>query len=151
MKTYLLTLMLVLTSCLACQPTTSAQTKHNESISKEQFRKKQRDFIIREARLSPKEASYFFPLFFELQDKKKLLTDDADAKRKKALEEKLDEKQYKSAVDQILNAHVNLEQLEREYVDKYRQYLSNKKIFSIMMAEMKFRKQLIKNTRQEQR
>ena len=130
MKTYLLTLMLVLTSCLACQPTASAQTKHNESISKEQFRKKQRDFIIREARLSPKEASYFFPLFFELQDKKKLLTDDADAKRKKALEEKLDEKQYKSAVDQIL---------------------SNKKIFSIMMAEMKFRKQLIKNTRQEQR
>ena len=117
MKTYLLTLMLVLTSCLACQPTASAQTKHNESISKEQFRKKQRDFIIREARLSPKEASYFFPLFFELQDKKKLLTDDADAKRKKALEEKLDEKQYKSAVDQILNAHVNLEQLEREYVD----------------------------------
>ena len=46
---------------------------------------------------------------------------------------------------------MNLEQLEREYVDKYRQYLSNKKIFSIMMAEMKFRKQLIKNTRQEQR
>lgn len=83
MKTYLLTLMLVLTGCLACQPTASAQTKHNESISKEQFRKKQRDFIIREARLSPKEASYFFPLFFELQDKKKLLTDDADAKRKR--------------------------------------------------------------------
>ena len=125
MKTYLLTLMLVLTSCLACQPTTSAQTKHNESISKEQFRKKQRDFIIREARLSPKEASYFFPLFFELQDKKKLLTDDADAKRKKALEEKLDEKQYKSAVDQILNAHVNLEQLEREYVDKLPSYLKD--------------------------
>ena len=36
-------------------------------------------------------------------------------------------------------------------ISEYRQYLSNKKIFSIMMAEMKFRKQLIKNTRQEQR
>ena len=126
----------------------SAQTKKNESISKEEFRKKQKEFITREAQLSPKEATYFFPLFFELQDKKKLLTDDANAKRKKALEQNLNERQYESAVNQILNAQVDLEQLEREYVQKYRRYLSNKKIFRIMMAEMKFRKQLIKSTRQ---
>ena len=42
----------------------------------------------------------------------------------------------------------DLEKLEREYVQKYRKHLSNKKIFRIMMAEMKFRKQLIKSTRQ---
>lgn len=148
MKTYIITLLLILTGCLSTPTLVIGQNKSNENISKEEFRKKQRDFIIREARLSPKEATYFFPLFFELQDKKKLLTDDANAKRNKALREKLDEKQYKSAVDQILNAQVQLEQLEREYVGKYRKYLSNKKIFRIMTAEMKFRKELIKSTRQ---
>lgn len=148
MKTYIITLLLIFAGCLSTPDIVKGQNRSNENISKEEFRKKQRDFIIREARLSPKEATYFFPLFFELQDKKKLLTDDANAKRRKALREELDEKQYKSAVDQILNAQVELEQLEREYVEKYRKYLSNKKIFRIMTAEMKFRKELIKSTRQ---
>lgn len=149
MKTPVLSIFMMIVACLMAGSTTSlAQTKKHESFSKEEFRKKQKEFIIREARLSPKEATYFFPLFFELQDKKKLLTDDANAKRKKALEQNLNERQYESAVNQILNAQVDLEQLEREYVQKYRKHLSNKKIFRIMMAEMKFRKQLIKSTRQ---
>lgn len=148
MKTYLLTLLFVLTGCLNIPTNTLAQSKKKENISKETFRKKQKDFIIREAELTSKEADFFFPLYFELQDKKKLLTDDANAKRKKAMEQDLYERQYESAVNQILNAQVSLEKLEREYVEKYREQLSNKKIFRIMIAEIKFRKELIKNARQ---
>ena len=148
MKTYLLTFLFVLAGCWFTPSIAQAQSKKNESISKEAFRKKQKDFIIREAGLTPKEANFFFPLYFELQDKKKLLTDDADAKRKKAMEQDLHERQYESAVNQILNAHVSLEKLEREYVEKYRKQLSNKKIFRIMIAEINFRKELIKSTRQ---
>jgi len=64
------------------------------------------------------------------------------------MEQDLHERQYESAVNQILNAHVSLEKLEREYVEKYRKQLSNKKIFRIMIAEINFRKELIKSTRQ---
>lgn len=149
MKTYIIILILALTCSINLQAENlQPQPKSKENISKDTFRKKQKEFIIREAQLNPKEANYFFPLYFELQDKKQIITNDANAKQRKALRGKLDEKQYKSAVDQILNAHVKLEQLEREYVEKYRKVLSNKKIFRIMMAENKFRKQLIKNTRQ---
>ncbi len=148
MKTYIFSLLLLFTACLSAPSTTLAQSKKSDSITKEEFRKKQKAFITREAGLTPKEAAFFFPLYFELQDKKKLLTDDANAKRKKALEQNLYEKQYESAVNQILNAHVSLEKLEREYVEKYRKQLSNKKIFRIMTAEIKFRKELIKSTRQ---
>ena len=121
MKTYLLTFLFVLAGCWFTPSIAQAQSKKNESISKEAFRKKQKDFIIREAGLTPKEANFFFPLYFELQDKKKLLTDDADAKRKKAMEQDLHERQYESAVNQILNA---------------------------LIAEINFRKELIKSTRQ---
>ena len=148
MKTYLLTLLFVLAGCWSIPGNTLAQPKKSDNnISKETFRKKQKDFITREAELTPKEANFFFPLYFELQDKKKLLTDDANAKRKKAMEQDLHERQYESAVNQILNAQVSLEKLEREYVEKYRKQLSNKKIFRIMIAEIKFRKKLIKDTR----
>ena len=72
MKTYLLTFLFVLAGCWFTPSIAQAQSKKNESISKEAFRKKQKDFIIREAGLTPKEANFFFPLYFELQDKKKL-------------------------------------------------------------------------------
>ncbi len=149
MRTYLVLFLFVLIGGLSVGTAEAqSQRKKCDNITKDEFRKKQKTFIIREAQLTPKEAAHFFPLYFELQDKKRLLTEDANAKRNKALRGKLDEKQYKSAVDQILNAHVDLEQLEREYVEKYRRFLTNKKIFNIMTAEIKFRKQLIKNVRQ---
>lgn len=118
-----------------------------ENISKEEFRKKQKEFFIREAKLTPKEANYFFPLYFELQDKKKVLTDDANSKRNKALKQELNELQYKSVIDQIMNIQVKLEKLEQEYIDKYRKVLSNKKIFRIMTTEVKFRKEMLKSMR----
>ena len=149
MRTYLVLFLFVLIGGLSVGTAEAqSQRKKCDNITKDEFRKKQKTFIIREAQLTSKEAAHFFPLYFELQDKKRLLTEDANAKRNKALRGKLDEKQYKSAVDQILNAHVDLEQLEREYVEKYRRFLTNKKIFNIMTAEIKFRKQLIKNVRQ---
>lgn len=117
------------------------------NISKEEFRKKQKEFFIREAQLTPKEANYFFPLYFELQDKKKVLTDDANSKRNKALKQELDELQYKAVIDQIMNIQVKLEKLEQEYIDKYRKVLSNKKIFKIMTTEVKFRKEMLKSMR----
>lgn len=145
MRTLILFILLAVTGSNVLLAKESEEQQKKEGISKTDFRKKQRDFIIREAQLSPKEAEQFFPLFFELQDKKKVINDDANAKRKKALTQKLDERQYKSAVDQILNAHVALEQLEREYVEKYRKYLTNKKIFRIMTAELKFRRVLLQD------
>lgn len=146
MRTLILFILLALTgSNVLLAKASEEEQQKRDGISKEDFRRKQRDFIIREAQLSPKEAEQFFPLFFELQDKKKVINDDANAKRRKALTQNLDERQYKSAVDQILNAHVKLEQLEREYVEKYRKYLTNKKIFRIMTAELKFRRVLLQD------
>ncbi len=118
-----------------------------ENISKEEFRKKQKEFFIREAQLTPQEANYFFPLYFELQDKKKILTDDANSKRNKALKQELDELQYKAVIGQIINIQIKLGKLEQEYINKYRKALSNKKIFKIMTAEVKFRKEMLKSVR----
>lgn len=123
----------------------------HENVSKKEFRKKQKEFFIREAALTPKEANYFFPLYFELQDKKKILTDDANSKRNKALRQELNELQYKAVIDQITNIQVKLEKLEQEYINKYRKVLTNKKIFKIMTAEVNFRKEMLKNMRKNKK
>lgn len=48
---------------------TYTQAQKNK-LSKEEFRARQEAFITENAQLTPKEAKEFFPLYFELQDKK---------------------------------------------------------------------------------
>ena len=43
----------------------------DQHLSREEFRAKQKAFIIEQAGLNKEEAAKFFPVYFELQDKKK--------------------------------------------------------------------------------
>lgn len=56
---------LILFTCFC----TYTQAQKNK-LSKEEFRARQEAFITENAQLTPKEAKEFFPLYFELQDKK---------------------------------------------------------------------------------
>ena len=47
----------------------------DQHLSREEFRAKQKAFIIEQAGLSKQEAAKFFPVYFELQDKKKELAE----------------------------------------------------------------------------
>lgn len=52
-------------------------------LSKEEFRNIQEKFITEKANLTTKEAKQFFPLYFELQDKKNCLKQRSLEKDKK--------------------------------------------------------------------
>ena len=49
----------------------------DQHLSREEFRAKQKAFIIEQAGLSKEEAAKFFSVYFELQDKKKKLNDES--------------------------------------------------------------------------
>lgn len=66
---YALTLLLIL-----CVSSIQAQ---NTKFSKEEFRNRQKEFFIQQAGLSNDEAQKFFPLYFELQDKKQAYNKEA--------------------------------------------------------------------------
>ena len=66
---YALTLLLIL-----CVSGIQAQ---NTKFSKEEFRNRQKEFFIQQAGLSNDEAQKFFPLYFELQDKKQAYNKEA--------------------------------------------------------------------------
>ena len=66
---YALTLLLIL-----CVSGIQAQ---NTKFSKEEFRNRQKEFFTRQAGLSNDEAQKFFPLYFELQDKKQAYNKEA--------------------------------------------------------------------------
>ena len=62
---------------------------NQERLSPEEFRAKQKAFITEKAGLTSEEAAKFFPLYFELQDRKKQLNDEAWKLLRQGKDEKL--------------------------------------------------------------
>lgn len=115
-------------------------------LSKEEFRERQREFITRHAGLTKEEADKFFPLYFELQDKKGARNREAWEKMRKGEEPGMSEAEYGQIIEEVVQARIANDKLDLEYVKKYRKFLSAKKIYDIQGAEMRFHRELLKGT-----
>ena len=127
----------------------SATCRYNQQqrLSPEEFREKQQAYITEKANLTKDEASKFFPLYFELQEKKKAMNDKVWALIKSCDKDKdVSEAEYSKVLDDIYKTRITIDELEKSYLAKYRQILSNKKIFLIQKAEMRFHRELLKST-----
>lgn len=114
-------------------------------LSKEEFREKQKAYFVQVMKLTDAEAEQFFPLYFELQELKKSVNDEAwrEARAIKA-DQEVPDKEYQRILEGIYDARVATDRLEKTYFDKYRKFLSYKKIFLLQKAEMGFHRELLK-------
>ena len=103
----------------------------DQHLSREEFRAKQKEFITEQAGLSKKEAAKFFPVYFELQDKKKKLNDESWDLMRKGKDDKTTEAQYAEINDKKANNRIAADQLD-------------KTIFLVQRAEMRFHREMIK-------
>lgn len=122
-----------------------AQDGGRPRMSQEEFRQKQTAYLMDKADLTKEEAAKFFPLYFELQDKKKALNDLAWSQVKKGKRENMTEAQYESVITSVLNARIASDKLEKAYFFKFKAILSCEKIFKIQGAEMRFHRELLKD------
>jgi hypothetical protein len=149
-KLLILTLMLVMG--MACPAPADAQKKAQaQPCSMEEFRTKQEAFLTEQAELTQDEAARFFPLYFELQDKKKALNDAAFAKARKGKDGNATEKDYEDILDELAQARLACDRLDVEYLGRFKQILSAKKLYFLQRAEMKFHRDLIKIVNQQKK
>lgn len=128
-------------ACLAVQ----AQEK-KECMSKEQFRERQKQYFADKADLTQEEAAKFFPLYFELQDKKFSYNKEMWGKMHKIRESKnVSDAEYSRITEDLIKTRLTIDELELEYLRKYKKVLSPKKIYNIQRAEMKFSRELLKD------
>lgn len=123
----------------------------NAKLSKEEFRSKQQEFIVQRAGLTHEEAKKFFPLYFELQDKKEECNREAWKKMRQGKAPNTTEAEYGKIVEDVIQARIANDNLELEYVRKYKTFLSSKKIYAVQRAEMRFRRELLKGVRHSQK
>ena len=131
----------ILAASLLCIPTfAQKKDKHTEP----EFRAKKQAYMAKRAELTPEEAKDFFPLYFEFQDKKKEINKRAWGIAKQGKAPETTNEEYEKIIDHFFDDQEAIVKLEREYIQKYRKILSDKKIYMIYWAEIKFSKNMLK-------
>lgn len=141
MKKLILISMCLCTFFTALQATCKTE---QQRLTKEQFRAKQQTYITEKAQLTEEEAARFFPLYFELQDRKKQVNDEAWAYAHKIRGKDAKEKEYEEALEAMYDARIASDRLERTYFEKFKKILSFKKIYDVQRAEMRFQRELVR-------
>ena len=116
------------------------KSKYNEK----DFRCKQQIYMSEKAGLTSEEAEKFFPIYFELQDKKKALNKQRWMKAKQGKNSGTTEEEYNTIINQFMDTETDILDLEKEYIEKFRKVLSNQKIYMIYWAEIKFNRNMMK-------
>lgn len=116
----------------------------DQHLTPEEFRAKQKAFITERAGLTKEEAAKFFPVYFELQDRKKQLNDEAWKLLRSGKSEKTTEDQYAEILEGVYDARIASDRLDKTYFEKFKKILPCKKIYLVQRAEVRFHRELLK-------
>lgn len=116
-----------------------------QHLSPDEFRAKQKAFIIEQAGLTKEEAAKFFPMYFELQEAKKKLNDESWSLMRKGRDEKATEAEYEQIVEKISDNRIASDRLDRDYLSKFKKVLSWKKIYLVQRAEARFHREMLRS------
>ncbi len=132
---------------LAFAPLAWAMGGCDQRLSKDEFRARQQAYITEKAGLTPQEAEAFFPLYFELQDRKHQLNEEAWQLMREGKKENLTDDRYDEIMEGVYDARIASDRLEKTYYGKFKKILSSKKIYQVQRAEMRFHRELLKGMR----
>lgn len=138
MKRYVI-LFLLFSSVL----TVSAQRPQgNNFFDPNRFRAEMEQFITKEACLTPKEASEFFPLFDEMLRKERALFGQmANISRVKPATEN----GCIEAVKKCDELDIQIKELQQQYHNRFLKILPASKVFDVIKAQNRFHRQMFKN------
>ncbi len=124
---------------------------YNQRLTPDEFRAKQKTFITEDVGLTTKEANAFFPIYFELQDKKKEINDQIWKLLHKGRNPQTTEEQYNDLLNKMYDLRIASDKLEKAYFQKFKGLLSSRKIYMVQRAEMRFHRKLLRGMNQKSR
>ena len=142
-------LSILLVMVLGFLPLLYAANGCDQRLSPDQFRAKQQAYITDKANLTKEEASRFFPIYFELQDQKKKLSDEAWAQIRNGRNEDTTDAEYNKILERVYDSRIASDKLEKSYFEKFKKILSCKKIYMIQRAEIHFHRELLKGVKRK--
>lgn len=126
-------------------PQQNQMPNRSGQFSPAEYWRQQKEFFTEKACLTEKEANDFFPIYNELQQKKRELNRNI---RLMSREEGQTEEQARKSLDAIAEANIKIANLEKEYLTKFEKVLPATKILKIQNAEEQFNSQILKDIQQ---
>lgn len=114
-------------------------------FSAAEYWKQQKIFFTQKAGLTQDEADAFFPLYNELQQKKRELNREMRHIMRQVGGPDGTEEQSLKAIDAKANTAIKIAELEKEYLQKFKTVLPASKILKIQNAEEQFNSQILKD------
>ena len=137
--------------CLLLTFSVSAQDRRpNRSgqFSPAEYAKQQREFFTKNAELTQEEADAFFPIYNELQQKKREINREIRMAMRQEGGAVISEEQSLKAIDAKADANIRIAELEKEYLKKFKEVLPASKILKVQNAEEQFNSQILKDIQQ---
>lgn len=117
-------------------------------FSPAEYWEQQKAFITENASLTPDEANAFFPIYNELQQKKRELNRETRRFMREAAAANASEEQSLKAIEAQAETNIKIAELEKEYLGKFKQVLPATKILKVQNAEEQFNSQMLKDIQQ---
>lgn len=112
----------------------------------ELYRKKMKEFITCEAKLTEAEATKFFPMLNEMLDKQQqVMKQQRELMMKDRNGTALTEDDYERMVTKMTNNDVELKKIEQSYFKKFYSALSWKKIYEVRQALSRFQMEALRH------
>lgn len=139
----------ILIAFILCLCTQLSAHELQSQCSKEEFRAKKEAYLRKQAGLTLEEAKEFFPIYFKLNDLKKEINRKAWKAAKKGREEGTTEAEYENILNGFIDASKETNELDKVYLKKFQEILSNEKIYKVLKAEIKFNRNMLKILNEE--
>lgn len=111
-------------------------------MTRKQFREYKEDYLRKEMKLSDDVAAKFFPLYEKFQDKKQKIYSENQALMDKA--NIASEAEYRTIIERLQELERASNDLEADFIQQLKTFLTYEQIFRLNKAESKFQKQLLK-------
>ena len=147
MKRYLLLLISIV--CLTVTAQEQGNDPRRPRMTPEEFQNKQKEFIIQQAELTDAESAAFFPLYFELQNKKHEINGRVWKKARAVRPHERTEEECNEMIDALADVKIECATLEKQYLAKFKEILPAKKLMRVQMAEDRFQRELLKGIQAE--
>ena len=135
--------LLLMSLCILTAVSAQDNKKDGRFMKPEEYKAKLQDFIAKRAELTDKESAAFFPLYFELQTEKFKLNGQLRRKTRELMQDGLTEEEATELLDETMEMKLKCDQLDKDYMVKFKVLLPASKLLKIQVAEESFRRELL--------
>ena len=144
----ILTTLFVCFACLTATAQEQDRRPERPRMTPEEYQAKQKEFIVRYAELTEEESAAFFPLYFELQSKKHEVNRSVWKQARAVAPHERTEEECVKMIDALADVKIACAQLEKDYLQRFKEILPAKKLMRVQMAEERYQRELLKGMQQ---